>query len=60
MHALIDPLYEALEKLVLQTDYLHVDESPIKVLDKDKKGTSAGSVHRGYYWVYHNSIEELV
>ena len=57
---LIDPLYEALKKLILQSNYLHADESPIKVLDKDKKSTSAGSVHRGYYWVYHNSIEGLV
>ncbi|MEO6289417.1 MAG: IS66 family transposase [Ginsengibacter sp.] len=53
---LIDPLYESLKKLVLQSNYLHADESPIKVLDKDKKG----STHRGYYWVYHNSIEGLV
>ncbi len=53
---LIDPLYEALKKLILQSNYLHADESPIKVLDKDKKG----STHRGYYWVYHNSIEGLV
>ena len=29
---------------------------PIKVLDKDKKGET----HRGYYWVYHNSIDGLV
>jgi transposase len=35
---LITPLYEALKKLVLQSNYLHADESPIKVLDKDKKG----------------------
>ncbi|MGK2862890.1 MAG: IS66 family transposase [Chitinophagaceae bacterium] len=54
--ALIDPLYGALEKLVVQSNYLHADESPIKVLDKDKKGQT----HRGYYWVYHNSIEGLV
>ena len=32
---LIDPLYEALEKLIVQSHYLHADESPIKVLDKD-------------------------
>lgn len=57
---LIDPLYGALEKLILQSSYLHADESPVKVLDKDKKGTSTGSVHRGYYWVYHNSIDGLV
>lgn len=53
---LIDPLYEALKKLILQSNYLHADESPIKVLDKDKKGET----HRGYFWVYHNSIDGLV
>lgn len=53
---LINPLYEALEKLIAQSNYLHADESPIKVLDKDKKGQT----HRGYFWVYHNSIDGLV
>jgi transposase len=53
---LITPLYDALSKTILQSDYLHADESPIKVLDKDKKGET----HRGYFWVYHNSIERLV
>lgn len=53
---LIEPLYEALKKLVMQSDYLHADESPIKVLDKEKKGTT----HRGYYWVYNNSVLRLV
>lgn len=54
--ALITPLYECLKKLVLQSNYLHADETPIKVLDKNKKGTT----HRGYFWVYQNSIERLV
>lgn len=53
---LITPLYEALKAQVLQAKYLHVDETPIKVLDKDKKGAS----HRGYYWVYHSSTEKIV
>jgi transposase len=53
---LIDPLYNALVKLVLQSPYLHADETSIKVLDKDKKGTT----HRGYYWVYHNSTDGLL
>ena len=53
---LITPLYEALAKEVLASDYLHVDETPIKVLDKDKKGET----HRGYFWVYHNSQQDLV
>jgi hypothetical protein len=49
-------LYEALRKEVTASDYLHADETPIKVLDKDKKGET----HRGFYWVYHNSIDGLV
>ena len=53
---LITPLYEALKKKVLQSQYLHADETPLRVLDKDKKG----STHRGYYWVYHNSLDDLV
>ncbi|MDQ6609009.1 MAG: IS66 family transposase [Bacteroidota bacterium] len=53
---LIEPLYEALKKEVLRSHYLHVDETPIKVLDKDKKGQA----HRGYYWVYQNSIDKIV
>jgi transposase len=58
---LISPLFEGLKKEVLQSNYLHVDETPIKVLDKDKKGdAAAGSAHRGYYWVYQNSIDKIV
>lgn len=53
---LLEPLYEALKKKALSADYLQVDETPIKVLDKDKKGTT----HRGYHWVYHAPIERLV
>lgn len=53
---LIKPLGDALIKIILQSDYLHADETPIKVLDKQKKGET----HRGYFWVYHNSIEPIV
>jgi transposase len=53
---LILPLYDALKLRILQSNYLHADETPVKVLDKDKKGET----HRGYFWVYHNSIERLV
>ena len=54
--SLITPVYDAMVKEVLQTNYLHVDETPIKVLDQDKKGTT----HRGYFWVYHNSHQKIV
>jgi transposase len=53
---LITPLYDALVKEALNSEYLHVDETPIRVLDKDKKGDT----HKGFYWVYHNSLKELV
>jgi hypothetical protein len=53
---LITPLFEALKTEVLQSNYLHADETPIKVMDKDKKGET----HRGYYWVYQNSIDKIV
>ena len=53
---LILPLYEALKAEVLAGSYLHADETPIKVLDKDKKG----GTHRGYYWVYQDSIKKIV
>lgn len=53
---LLDPLYQELKRQVLSATYLQADETPIKVLDKDKKGTT----HRGYHWVYHAPIERLV
>ena len=53
---LLDHSGESLKKMVISSDYLHADETPLKVLDKNKKGTT----HRGFYWVYHNSIDNLV
>ncbi|RYY83801.1 MAG: IS66 family transposase [Chitinophagaceae bacterium] len=49
-------LYEVHKRITLATAYLGADETPIKVLDEDKKG----STHRGYYWVYHNPEQKLV
>lgn len=53
---LLEPLYEVHRKLVLSSNYLQADETPIKVLDKAKKGTT----HKGYHWVYHAPQERLV
>lgn len=47
---LLAPLYHAMKAELLITDYLQVDESPIKVMDKEK----LGKIHQGYMWVYHN------
>jgi len=41
---LLKPLYAKLKQKILQSDYLQADESPIKVLDSDKKGKA----HQGY------------
>lgn len=53
---LLEPLFEAHQREVLSTNYLLVDETPIRVLDKNKKGTT----HRGYYWVYYSPLKRLV
>jgi transposase len=53
---LLDSLYEIHRQQVLSSTYLQADETPIKVLDKDKKGTT----HRGFHWVYHAPEERLV
>ena len=54
--ALIQPLYQAHKLAVLNCDYLHADETTIKVLDSLKKGTT----HGGYYWVYQGHESKLV
>ncbi len=52
----LEYLYQELKTRVKNSSYLQADETPIKVLDKDKKGTT----HRGYYWVYHDVENGLV
>jgi transposase len=54
--SLLEPLYEVHRQKVLSSAYLQADETPIKVQDKDKKG----STHRGFHWVYHAPQERLV
>lgn len=53
---LLEPLYETLKAQVLASTYLQVDETPIPVLDKQKKGET----HRGYHWIYHSVESRLV
>lgn len=53
---LLDPLYNEIKRKIFESGYIQVDESPIKVLDKDKKGKT----HQGYQWVYHSPEERLV
>ena len=53
---LLEPLYNTLKQKILDADYIQADESPIKVLDSDKKGKA----HQGYQWVYHDPVGKLV
>ncbi|RYF84813.1 MAG: IS66 family transposase [Chitinophagaceae bacterium] len=53
---ILDILYEHLLRQTRAKGYLQADESPIKVQDKDKKG----SCHQGYYWVYHCPLDGTV
>ncbi|WP_114751950.1 IS66 family transposase [Pleomorphovibrio marinus] len=50
------PLWKLLRVIVTLQEYLQVDETPIKVLDRDhKKG-----IHQGYMWLYHAPVDRLV
>ena len=54
--SLLEPLYNRTKDKVLQSGYVQVDESPIKVQDNNKKG----STHQGYQWVYHSPEDKLL
>lgn len=53
---LLEPLYDAMVGTIKNGSYLQADETPTKVLDKQKKGTT----HQGYYWVYHDPLKRMV
>ena len=59
---LLKPLYDSLVKALLQNkstndlNYLQADESPIKVLESEKKNAT----HQGYQWVYRNPLSKIV
>ena len=53
---LLAPLYEVLQKQIMQSDYIQADESPIGVQDSHKEG----ALHTGYQWVYRSPVDRLV
>ncbi|GAA0725901.1 hypothetical protein GCM10009430_32250 [Aquimarina litoralis] len=53
---LLESLYDTLQKELLQSNYLQIDESPIGVQDTNKKE----KLHMGYHWVHHAPLERLV
>lgn len=52
----LTPLYELLRRKLLRSIYLQADETGIKVLDSEKKGSS----HQGYLWAYRDVLSNLV
>lgn len=53
---LLEPLYNTLKQKILASGYIQADETPIKVLESDKPG----STHQGYQWVYHDPVHQQV
>jgi transposase len=53
---LMEPLYHLLLERILSSGYIQADETPIQVLDREKKGNS----HRGYYWLYQSPHQKNV
>lgn len=53
---ILAPLYDHLRRKILTSHYLQADETGIKVLDSEKKG----SAHQGYLWAYRDVLENLV
>lgn len=53
---LLMPLYGCLRQQVQSSNYLMGDETPIKVLTKDKPGAT----HRGFHWVYLAPHENII
>ncbi len=56
---LITVLYEVLRKLILESSYIHADETSLKVLFSPE-GKKHKEVHGGFLWCYHNSIDNMV
>lgn len=52
----LKPLGELLRLIVTNQKYLQVDESPLKVIDRDHKN----GIHQGYMWLYHAPVDRLV
>jgi transposase len=52
----LKPLSELLRLIVTNQKYLQVDESPLKVIDRDHKN----GIHQGYMWLYHAPVDRLI
>jgi transposase len=52
----LEPLWGLLRLMVLNQKYLQVDETPLKILDRDHKN----GIHQGFMWLYHAPADRLV
>ena len=52
---LFRPLYEKLKEIVLQTDYVQVDETTLPVIDKEK-----GKAAKDYLWQIRSPMEKML
>jgi len=52
---LLMPLHELQRGIVLQADYLMVDETGIRVQESQTKG----KCHHGYFWVYYDPLQPI-
>lgn len=50
------PLLDLQEKLIFSSAYIEADETGIRVLDRNKKGTT----HKGWYWQYQDPLRGLI
>lgn len=53
---LVAILHQKNEIILKESGYIQMDETPIKVLDSEKKGQT----HRGYFWVSHSPTQKVV
>ena len=53
---LLKPVYDAMVARIRNSNYIQVDESPIKVLESEKKKQT----HQGYMWVYHSPQDKTI
>ena len=49
------PLTAELKKVILASDYIQADETPLPVLN----GQTQGAAHQGYLWAYHSPPHQL-
>lgn len=56
---LLSVMGESLLKEIVESSYIHVDETGLKVL-LGKESTKEKKIHSGYLWCYNNSIKNLV